>query len=422
MSYLADILSCTYGSSSLELERYRVQTETITHEGIGRVGTRVRVVAECIVSYPDAASFTAALAAIYPDLDTDARTFTVTGLGGVQEFTLNAGLCQYGGPWIAYAVNDGPTPFSRKITLDITAEVIAGQLAITPKDSFKIALETRPDGLRTVTRSGVVNGAQSGAYLLETVLPAMALAYAPPHWVTTFEYEASEDGLQSQTTYRVVARENFADLPVSGHAEARDGTASTRTERDEHYRLTTIYEFDVVVVGDAIDLLTSVRSSITGDVNNPRTILRESYTLTTIHEQRLRASFVVLESADTDRLLMDVRQSVQVQDAPDEYEEKTYIGADPILVLKPKRFPRVRQRGSAVAVGAYKRPPDPIYTKFAGPPETNFEDENDTEKRVEWNYESFAADDDGTPVSDPVPDLTQITRGAVDERYVWEQS
>ena len=95
-----------------------------------------------------------------------------------------------------------------------------------------------------------------------------------------------------------------------------------------------------------------------------KTILRETATLTTIKENRLKASFTMLESADrpaADELDGDARSSSSYAgDLRREDLRRRGPDADP---ASRRTFPRIVQSGIAIAVGRFKKPV-PRFSKY----------------------------------------------------------
>lgn len=96
---------------------------------------------------------------------------------------------------------------------------------------------------------------------------------------------------------------------------------------------------------------------------------------------------------------MNWNESVQIQAPYTLWEEKTYVGAGPILVQRPAVFGRVRQSGSAVAVGKWKREPSPAYNFDIAEPQVTLTDVNEVEKQTTWSFEQFFSDSRGNPLS-----------------------
>jgi hypothetical protein len=87
----------------------------------------------------------------------------------------------------------------------------------------------------------------------------------------------------------------------------------------------------------------------------PRVILRERLQLTQVTENRLRANFVVLDSADNN-FLMNFNASIETQTGQQTIEEKRYPGAEPVLVLGPQVDAARRPGGHGYVRAALPRP------------------------------------------------------------------
>jgi hypothetical protein len=99
-------------------------------------------------------------------------------------------------------------------------------------------------------------------------------------------------------------------------------------------------------------------------------ILRERMQITQVTENRLRANFVVLDSADNN-FLMNFNASIETQTGQQTIEEKRYPGAEPVLVLGPQVDGPGRPGGRGGVRAALPRPAGaalPLLRGAAGDP------------------------------------------------------
>jgi hypothetical protein len=405
-------LSMSYGTADLDLISYSVNEQPVTKQGIGRVGTSVRFEATAELRATDAQAFADALASAVISLRQDGADLSVWGLAGKLEYQIAAAVCTDGGPFAEIDVTDGDSPLCKIFKVTVNANVVPQDgkdpKKQTPKDSYTVTTETRPDDLLTLTRAGEIDGIDTAKFFLATVVPAVKAAYPPPGWVIDVKVNATQDATQSKLLYAITARQNFSDLPAAGDTMAVDGTATTNITRDENHRLTTDYTYDLLVDGDPIELLTSLR---------PDDVLKENWNTTSIKENRLRASFTVIKSAD-DSPLMNFNQTAKLVGGDTVYEEKTYVGADSILVKKNKTLPRLEQSGSAVCLGAYFSAPTPLYNVHAADPDVGYRTANGVEFETTWQYHYFCVDNNGRVPSDPLPDLVNLSRGVQPQDFL----
>lgn len=408
-----NLLSCNYGTSAMELAGYRVNQDAQTREQFGRLQTRVRVEADAVIYASSTSDLATKVAAMQASL-IDGQDFIVTGAGAT-EFTLPAAQCQWGGPNISVGFEDGDTPFSKKIKLRLDAWLILN--GGKPLDSFVVAYAQRPDGLLTVTRSGQINGANIQTYFVGNVITAFKGQYGPPSWIVSAEYEASQDAASSRVNYKLTATQLASPLPAAPDGTiAVSGSQTTDTERDEQLRLVTNVRYDLVIAagGDAIALLTLIRPQ-------GRVILRERSSIEGIAELRLTADFTILETADPDsKALVNFQQRLEYQPASQVWEERTYIGADPIVVRRGDVLPRLTQSGEATALGMFFEAPE----QFLGgvmidAPQITFDDSNIVEKVTRWNYSYFGLDENGDPLAaDWTPPVRELGRDSQRDDYV----
>lgn len=258
-----NVLSCTYGTSQFNLTDYEVRAEAITAPNLGRLATRVRVEADGYVTGASPADLTTKLSAFYTDVQTDGRDFIITGLAGNAEFSLLAAQCLNGGPHLDFrVVRDRPGPLIFPVKIIVNTEQLSSSQAL---NSYRVTIQQRPDTLKIITFDGEVLWTDGPGFFFTNVLPIFQAAYPPPNWVIQFEYQTVRADLATQfmgqLNYRVEARQLYGALPATpGNAiVAVDGTASKRIDVDEQQRKTTVYDFDLLVEGDAIQLASQLR-------------------------------------------------------------------------------------------------------------------------------------------------------------------
>lgn len=392
------IFACSYGTTGFQAVSYALKQSPIVKEGVGRTGTRVEVTIAGTLEATDAAGMFEAVSAAQSQLSLDGQNLILTGLGGQIEYALLAAQCLYGAPHVDFEIADSDKPLVKDVKFTARAEIVSKDVS----DAYKVSLAIRPDGLRTITRSGEINDPQadSDSYFASVTLPGFRKTYPLPDWVVDVQYDSGMTGTNAKVSYKLTARENYGSLPGSGQlgekgVRAVDGQASVRTDRDEQMRKTTTFDFDLLVDGDATDLLTQLRTQASA---GGRVILRESFSTESVKENRLKATFTILESGGNNAM-MNWQESLRLTPPGQVYEERTYVGAAPILVRRPDTIGRLQQAGSAVAVRVFKREPSPVFRFDANPRQITLTDQNDVEKKTDWTYDRFLTDNAGTPLS-----------------------
>jgi hypothetical protein len=409
---LSLVLRASYGpldlsSVGMSLLSVEVRQDAVVKEGLGRVATNVQVTADFEVRKQTAADLYTAMGTIFPLLQIDGYDFVVYGLGAQIQFGMLAAESADFGPHISYTLKDSPeSALCKLIQVKLTSQATwpsGNSNAVS--DNFKLTVDTGPDGLRVITRSGELHGFNSPAYFLSIVVPAMAASYPLPKWVTKLHYQTSQDTPRPGTTlvqqntldYSVVVRENFSPLPATAHGAAVagvavDGVIRTRAERSEQFRKTTTIDFDFLIVGSVSAFMSVIRPSKPGVA-----IHRESLTVTGVREQRASGNFVLIESADHSPLL-EWTQTVRLVPGTKAFEVKEYVGAPPVLVAKSQTAPRLTQTGRAVALYQFKKAPTPIFHTHLELPEIAYNDLNNQEKETTWTYVMYPSQN-GNPGS-----------------------
>lgn len=395
-------LACTIGSASFGLVRYDVQIQAVTKPGIGHYCDQVTARLEGQVQADSPADLSMALANVANSLK-DGQDVTITGLGGEQEFSCVAARCFDGGPFIDFEMEEeSPVPLVKMIRLTIhTDQLPLGNTA--GQYQYNVTTSTRPDGLQTVTWDGQSTSPLGSTYLNNTVIPAFKQAYNGPQYAITTEYTTSASGVMTTIRFRFTATQYFGSLSdYGGSGAAVEGSVQMRTERDEHFRKVTTWEFDLQLgtKADASDTLTDLRNYVIGKGQGgagAQIILRESATIEQLRDNHLRASFTVMASAGNDAL-MNWRRTIQIKYPDQPAEEHTYIGAAPILVQLPQRNGQISDNGSAISADQWLQPPAEIYASLphVEPPEADFEYLNEVEKQTTWRRRYWVtADNNG---------------------------
>ena len=383
MSDYSQYLSCSVGTASFQLRDFSMKAAPVVKANQGRVWTDVTITFEGWVDGTSPADLSTKLAQVTQSFGVPQQDVIITGLAGATEAAIYAIGCLEGGPFIEWEMLKGSDEIlTRRFNVTVTAKYFDpgnGSSQAQPYDTFKLTTAVRPDGLSTVTRGGESHGPQADAFFLNTILPAMQANYPLPKWVVNYNHEQSGDLKQTSCTYTVTAEEQFANLPAIAGATAVNGEASTRMERDEQYRLTTVIEFDLAVVGDPYKLRDSLKPA--------GTILRSSSRVTMLREQKLTCSFTVLSGADGNNLL-DFKQSFkQSRFEVNTFESISYPGLDPLVYKKPTEPQRYVQSGRAVGAGVFPRPADPLFdSNYAAPSEIDYQTLNFYECETTWTY------------------------------------
>ena len=255
MADTSPLLRCTYGAGAFVLDDYDLKVDAVVKAGVGRTGTKIQVKGNGFVDAADADTFAAKLAAVAEAFGYDGQSFEILGLAGRSEVLVLAPLCQDGGPHVGFEIKSGAGPLYKRVSFTLDAVTGAKQpnqppnTPPSPVDSYKVKTATGPDGLRVVTRSGEINGTGLAA-AFDQVLSDFQDAYAPPDWVVKFEVEYPHDLNKAKATYTLTARSWPTRPADAGQTSAVEGEVTTRKERDEQHRLTTVYEFDLLLDGD----------------------------------------------------------------------------------------------------------------------------------------------------------------------------
>jgi hypothetical protein len=388
------LLSCSIaGAASFEVITYEATVSPVVRPGMGHVADQVQVTITGQIQGADPADLSAKLADLAESV-ADGQNVIIDGLAGEPELQVLAARCLDGGPFLGVKIADGPVALVKSITLTVTG----GQLPAggqQGQNRYAVMTATRADGLRTVTWDGESLAPGGTSYFTGTVVAAFMQAYGPPKWSVRVDYKTSQEGVIGRTGYQLVATEQFGELPDNAGGQAVEGRITTRVERDEQMRKTSVFEFDLLLdrTADASATLASIRDGL---VNGPegstsqRLILREAATIESLRENRLQASFTILESGWHDQL-MNWSRTIRVTHDDQPAEEHRYLGADPILVVMPKRLGKLTDTGSATGAGAFVKPPAELFDGLPHeqPPQETYVDLNEAEKQTSWERAYF---------------------------------
>ena len=285
------------------------------------------------------------------------------------------------------------TPLARQFTLKIVCGKPpkpggGGGGGSLPKNSFKVSTKTKPDGLL----DSVVDGRAGRAWRRRSS------SSTPSCPTSRGAYPAAGDGwwIRLRQQHRRHAEQAYlpahgekisASFPPPAADRCVDGTATVKTDRDEHHRLVTTYDFDLLLArgqrgGQILSLIRGRRASGKG---GSRTILRESSSRQSRRTGSC-ASFTILESADrpaADELDGDDRAEEQPADLRGEDLRRRGPDPDPKpaaaagdaewIAIGVGRF-KSPSRDSAIAA-ASRATRSPILTTWRS--------------RSSWTYEMF---------------------------------
>lgn len=382
---LSDFMSLSVdGFVTIQLEDYGFKTEPIINPYFGRTGSKYTVEGEGYVDAADSPTFVAAAGAASTVLNRSGSRIVITGLNGVTELSLDARNFINGGPHMSIQMMGKPdSPLRRQIKFKVTGETSpSGSGNGQPVEvGYKVDIATRPDGLRTATRTGEIHGAGSAQSFLSTIRPAILQGYPATQWVASFKYDQNSVG--DKVTYSYQFTELRIPLPTSGGATVVDGEVTVRTDRDEQMRKVVTRSFDLLIQGDVDALVTTLRPV------PPAIVLKESLDYSAFKERRVRYSFTQLFGANGSDLLNWQQTFEEVQDTSP-LEIETYPGSFPDFYYKPKSGNIYNQSGSAIAVGKYPQAPDPALPNSLEKPHVTYKKINEAEYQTTWTYVLFS--------------------------------
>lgn len=379
MAAFDSILKASIGSTSFQLMDYSVRETPVTKDGLGQTGTKVTVQGDGWVEAADAASLTAAIAAMLAGFRIVGKNVTITGLGGAVEYQLLAASCVDGGPFVEIEIQlqqQRGEALVKPVRFTANGSTAPSGGTTNLVDQFKVETTTRPDELRGITYSGEVLGPGAVGQYVDGILPALLAQYPDSDWTHSdkFSTNAKQDKVDWQVTFVELA----APLPDAVDATAVDGEGTIRREGDEQMRLVTEIGFDLLVEGDPTALLTSIRPT-------EGVILKESSEITQFRERRLRASFTTLSGRDGNDLL-NWEQTLEHEKEVTPLRVVTYPNGEPVFILDVQPA-YVTQRGRAIGAGQYPQAPEPFWPdQLVDRPKIIHTPLNAAEFQVEWMY------------------------------------
>jgi hypothetical protein len=391
---LSMFMSSSIPSSTLQVDGAECSAEPINEGDTGRAGTTIALSGTGFIQSDNAADFLAVIQALTTYAQSSGSDFTIKGDNSSTLYQILASQCLDGGPHVGFKIlQAGNAPYYRRVTFTVHAATAA--LLVS---SFKFKIATKVDGLKVFTQSGTVSGPGAQVYFGITILPGFLAAYPAGLWETSYSidtpYAAVTIAKQLQCRYTLSATQLANALPFVLGFSIVQGEVSRRSERDDQQRKTLVYDYDLVFKGFGYQsIVDSLRSLL--DANS---VTHESSSYSSIKQQRLRCSFTVLASGSGDDLLT-WNESIQIVNADDVYEVRSYPGADPIAVLRPTTLARVLQHGSATALGAYPEAPGPVLHTHEQQQEVTCDDLNNYEKRTTWSYKMIDLDDADPDIS-----------------------
>jgi hypothetical protein len=396
-----DLLRCSIGDASFQLEDYSVEDAPVLEEiasgpgagtGATSYGRRYRLSCRGFLVGDDAADYAAKLQAFTRAVRRRSQNFIIYGLAGEVEFELLAAQCVQGGPYVTVKRSEQSqgSPLRRDLSFTVEGQTIetddGGGGGSTPQtDTYRTTTEKRPDALLSIRRAGELKGVNLTAYFDDTTYAQFRAAYPLPNWVVEFRKE--EDAAGSTLKYELTAIELIEPLPVHAGTEAVDGTYSHKQEDDAStWRVTETYAWDLLIVGSAEAMEARIRP-----VGANVVIARSSVEITGLRERRLRATYTTIRSSHGSGFLLEWQNDLDfARESTFPTVAKEYDGgANPLIHYGPTPVYRTSQRGRAV--GLMKIPPPAPrvrdVTELANPDRITVRRLNALEWETSWAYE-----------------------------------
>jgi hypothetical protein len=400
----SSLLSCTYGSAGFMLDDFSFAEEPAIRDGLGRINTHFRIEGKGFFDADTPDDLITKEQAIVAAMRVDGQNFQITTLGGAVEYSILAANCMDGGPFCKFKIDNGNGPLMKRITFTLSGPTTSAQ-ANEPRDQFRLHSSITPDRRLILQRVGIIAGVGSAELFQLETLAAFQAAFAAPNWIVNFKYDTSADAGGSLVNYTLSAEQTSAPMAyglATGLSYlARDGETTTRFDADEQFREVFVYDLDYLITGSASAFHQAMRAQIVAaNGGDPSVIMRESFSATSVKGVRVKSSFTILASANNDGLIFWSQTVTWVPDQP-QYDEVTFIGADPIAALKPTTFGRIRQSGRAVGMASFGFPQEPaqIGDMPTRLPEITYEELNEFESQTTWSFESLGTTSDGTDAS-----------------------
>lgn len=389
------ILRCSYGGTVLPvtLVDWDHGTSVVTP---GKPARRAAITCDAWIDATDYTDLQAKIEAVVAALSVAGKDFKIFE-GSVVQGQILAADCKDGGPHVDINIDRGLTTAAGVKAFKFS---VSGETA--SDDSYQESIVTRPDGLREITRTGEVSELD-GVTFEASALAAFLVAYPRTLWIHSHKIDRDVPG--SSVKYSLQARELRDPLPaIAGNMTdlAVEGTGTYRVERDEQMRLSTTWDFNLLMTGDYAQMLAYLRLQVT---TASGLILSESYQVTLHTETRLSASFRTLKGGNGNALTA-WSQRLALTGNDTTFGIRQYIGPDPILVRNPKTIRRLVQSGSAEGIDAYIKAPPPLYPDdLLEAPNVEYAWINETVRQTSWTY-VMAIDED--PSVDSIKRPTSI--------------
>lgn len=388
---LAWIMQIRFGTiSPFQVLSCNVKRSPVLGDSGVRLGTRIEVSGEGVLTADTPADFAAAIGDLVAATDQAAQDVVITGLGGVVIVSLLAAQCVENGPQVEIELSDGTAPLQQKIKFKATGATAGtgdseGDDVV---DEYTITTETKTNELQVVTYSGSLLGPNLLAWIRGTKLGQVKAAHPWPQWSINYTWALKESAGVESATYSIVVSETSESLPSGGGAKALAGTLTTSSEINAQWQKVTVQQSEFDFSGDPDELHDALR---------PRDVLivQESKEVQSVSGSSLRSRFTFITGSEGDKCI-GFDQVIGMDQADPIYEEKQFPGSKPVLVKQPQRYRRLRQSGSIRGAGVFLEPPEPIFDLLAEPPEISLSDPQKVEKIVGWTYVMYVPSDLGS--------------------------
>lgn len=390
MAQFDDLHRCTLGTSAFQLVDFKWREQPLPRGGF--VVFKVAIEGHGYVEADSPAQLTTRLKDVADSFRTPGLNFEVFGLGGASLVQLEASDLTGGGPLIGFEIMEAAQdpPLTRSFRFTLLGERIAQPRPGTEPEEDVPAerrLRTRPDGLREIAWAGTMSGKGLEARFIKLIGRFRKL-YPWRRWIV--QYEFTQNAAGDFAAVLITGTETVFDLPgpdePDGLPMVRDGDGVLRWERDEQMRLTRVWEYDLLVVGDAMVVRDLLRNELVKLIGNGGVILRETLSFGLVRENRLRLSFETLAGGNGNSLL-NWTQTFRVHDPWPTYEVLDFSGAEPMILRRPRGLGRIVQTGLAIGAGVWVKEPDPVLPDLLlEQPEISYTYLNETERQTTWTY------------------------------------
>jgi hypothetical protein len=395
MGAFDNLLQCTVGGTSFQLDNYSLTIAPIVVANIGRTGSQISVKGKGWIEAASADELASTTTTQADTFQISGAAFSVSGVGGATEYSLSPAQCLDGGPHFTLTIEEQTEALIKRINFEVSARTVL------PTTGYTLNVTTRPDGLMSVQQDGQISGDGS---TVAAALSAFKAVYPPANWIIS--YKTTTDSLGLHINYSFTAVQLLVPYPSIDQSNAIvDGEAQVRRDRDEQYRISTTYDYDLLITGDYLQVVDDLRSLAMQDEENysssddgaddsqEAVVLKESVSVTIYKEARVRATFNFLRGGDGNKLL-NWTQTIDFVDDQDIYQIQQYNGADAVLIQQPSTMQRILQSGQATGLGAFPMAPDPIIEDaYIEEPRITLVAVNSIECQTSWNF-LMASDDD----------------------------